>query len=537
MKIVEGNLIDIENREIYPCAITIAGGKIISIERNSNSYDCYISPGLIDAHVHVESSMLLPTEFSKLAIANGMVAVVSDPHEIANVLGKEGIYFMIEEAKKAPLKFFWGIPSCVPATPFDRSGAILSSKDVEELAQTGLFLHLSEMMDVPGVLNNDKEVSLKLAVAKKYGLRVDGHCPGLRGDSLSDYIAKGIETDHEIASLEEAEEKIAKGMYVQIREGSAARNYEALKPLIATNTERVMFCTDDSHADDLLQKGHINKIVKKAIADGFGIFDILQVACINPVRFYNLDVGCLRVGDAADFILIDDIDSFNILSVYINGNNVFCSDEKIELENSTKELPNNFNRKAIQINELCLSLKGNVPCIEIEQGSLITGKKMLDFGIGQENFQSSLKDDILKIVYLNRYFNGKPQMGLITGLKLKEGAFATSISHDSHNIVAVGTNDLDLMSAINAVIRERGALVLCKGKETYTLPLPVAGIMSDKSGKEVAENYLFLTEKLKEWGCTLMSPFMALSFMTLVVIPALKIGEKGLFDTEKFEFI
>lgn len=537
MKIVEGNLIDVVNREIYPCAITISEGKIVSIERNSNSYNCYISPGLVDSHVHVESSMLLPTEFSRLAIANGTVAIVSDPHEIANVVGKEGIYFMLEDAKNTPLKCFWGIPSCVPATPFDRAGAKLSAKDTEELAKTGLFSHLSEMMNVPGVLNNDDEVLRKLAVAKKYNLCVDGHCPGLRGDDLSDYITKGVGTDHEAYTLEEAEEKIYKGMYIQIREGSAARNYDALKSLIATNTERVMFCTDDSHADDLLQQGHINKIVKKALADGFGIFDILQVACMNPVHFYHLDVGTLQIGDAADFIIVDDIDTFNILSVYINGEEVFHSGGKVKLKDSEKKYINYFVRELIHENEICLPVQGDVCCIKIIPDSLVTDKKVISFPERIDNFQASLNDDVLKLVYLNRYFNGTPQMGLISGLNLKEGAFATSISHDSHNIIAVGTNDADLTAAINAVIREKGGLALCKGKESYVLPLPIAGIMTDKSGEEVAEQYLFLKKKLKEWGCTLKAPFMTLSFMGLVVIPALKIGEKGLFDTEKFDFI
>ena len=469
MKIVEGNLIDVVNREIYPCAITISEGRIVSIERNSNSYNCYISPGLVDSHVHVESSMLLPTEFSRLAIANGTVAIVSDPHEIANVVGKEGIYFMLEDAK--------------------------------------------------------------------YHLCVDGHCPGLRGDDLSDYITKGIGTDHEAYTLEEAEEKISKGMYIQIREGSAARNYDALKSLIATNTERVMFCTDDSHADDLLQQGHINKIVKKALADGFGIFDILQVACMNPVHFYHLDVGTLQIGDAADFIIVDDIDTFNILSVYINGEEVFHSGGKVKLKDSEKKYINYFVREPIHENEICLPVQGDVCCIKIIPDSLVTDKKVISFPERIDNFQASLNDDVLKLVYLNRYFNGTPQMGLISGLNLKEGAFATSISHDSHNIIAVGTNDADLTAAINAVIREKGGLALCKGKESYVLPLPIAGIMTDKSGEEVAEQYLFLKKKLKEWGCTLKAPFMTLSFMGLVVIPALKIGEKGLFDTEKFDFI
>ena len=537
MKIVEGNLIDIENREIYPCAITISEGKITSIERNSNAYDCYISPGLVDAHVHVESSMLTPAEFSKLALANGTVAVVADPHEIANVNGEEGIRFMLEDAEHTPLKFFWGIPSCVPATPFDRGGAVLTVSDVERLAKTGRFSHLSEMMNVPGVLNNDGEVVRKLEIAKRYNLRIDGHSPALRGEDLSKYIAHGVETDHESVILEEAQEKISKGMRIQIREGSAARNYAALKSLIATDTDRVMFCTDDSHSDDLLRKGHINKIVKKAIADGFGIFDILQAACLNPVRFYRLDVGTLRVGDPADFIVVDDIDAFNVQAVYVDGDEVFHAGGEVKTIPHEKKILNNFVHEPISSEELRLPVQGDVPCIEIMPNSLLTGKKMLHFSEKVENFQSSLENDILKIAYVNRYFNGKPQLGLITGTHLKEGAFATSIAHDSHNVIAIGTNDRDLTDAINLVIKERGGLVVSRSGDAFSLPLPIGGIMSDRSGREVAERHLALVGRLKEWGCKLDAPFMTLSFMSLVVIPALKIGERGLFDVEEFKFI
>ena len=537
MKTIEGNLIDIENRELYPCAITISDGKIVSITRNSNSYDCYISPGLVDAHVHVESAMLTPTEFSKLALANGTVAVVADPHEIANVKGEEGIRFMLEDAKHTPLKFFWGIPSCVPATPFDRGGAVLTADDVERLAKIGLFSHLSEMMNVPGVLNGDEDVMRKLEIARKYGLRIDGHSPALRGDALSKYIAHGVETDHESTTLEEAQEKISKGMYVQIREGSAARNYEALKSLIATDTDRIMFCTDDSHSEDLLQKGHINKIVKRAIADGFGIFDILQVACLNPVRFYHLDVGTLHEGDAADFVIIDDINTFNVLSVYVDGEEVYRLGEDVKTVPYEKKLLNNFVHDPIAEAELSFPVQGNVWCIEVVPDSLMTGKGQLCYPERVDNFQSSLDEDILKIAYVNRYFNGKPRLGLIKGVGLKAGAFVTSVAHDSHNIIAVGTNDADLANAINLVIRNRGGLVLAQGCESHVLPLPIGGIMSDKSGREVAENYLLLLERLKAWGCVLPAPFMTLSFMSLIVIPSLKIGEEGLFDVEQFKFI
>ena len=507
MEIIEGNLIDIENREFYPCAISIFEGKIMNIERNSNSYDQYISPGFIDAHVHVESSMLMPVEFSKLVIPNGTVGVIADPHEIANVLGVEGVELMVNNGEKAPLKFFWGIPSCVPATPFDKPGSILSIKDTDKLAKTGKFTMLSEVMNIPGVINNDPDVIGKIEIAKKYRLKIDGHAPELVGDPLSLYIAHGIETDHESSTIEEAEEKISKGMHIMIREGSAAKNYNALKSLIATRTDSVMFCTDDSHADDLLNEGHINKIVKKALADGFGIFDILQIACLNPVRFYNLNIGTLHIGDNADFIIFD------------------------------VPLLNKFHHDEISLSDLHTNVFGDVTCIQVKSDSLLTDRKIFHFDEKIEGFQSDLDKDVLKIVYLNRYFNSKPQIGFISGVGLKRGAFASSISHDSHNIIAVGCTDQDLMLAINELIKEKGGLVVNEESKLHSLSLPIGGIISDKSGREVADRYMKLNEILSKMGTPLKSPFMTLSFMSLIVIPTLKIGEKGIFDFEKFDFV
>ena len=537
MKVIEGNLVDIDNREFYPCAITISEGKIISIERNSNSYDHYISPGFIDAHVHIESSMLMPSEFSKLVIPNGTVGVVADPHEIANVLGVEGIEMMIKNGEETPLNIFWGIPSCVPATSLDKPGNILTVEDTETLAKTGRFTMLAEMMNIPGVLNNDSEVLAKLEMAKKYSLRIDGHAPGMKGDALSTYIAHGIETEHESSVLDEAEEKISKGMQIMIREGSAAKNYEALKSLIATRTDNVMFCTDDSHADDLLEKGHINYIVRKAVADSFGIFDVLQVACINPVHFYHLDVGTLHVGDKADFIVLEDLESFDIYSTYINGEEVYRKGRDYKLPASQIEVLNLFHHDEIKDTDICTDVQGDISCIKIIPDSIVTERKVLHFDQKSEHFQSDISSDILKIVYVNRYFNTPPQVGFISGIGIKRGAFASSISHDSHNIIAVGCTDTDIIVAINEVIKSKGGLVVNDGHKLYTLPLPVGGIMSDLSGEEVANRYTRLNKLLLEMGTSLNSPFMTLSFMALVVIPTLKIGEKGIFDVEKFGFV
>ena len=537
MKIIEGNLIDVDGREIYPCTITVEEGRIVSIERNENTYDRFIAPGLVDAHVHIESSMVMPRAFSRMVVPRGTVAVVADPHEIANVMGVEGITKMMEDAEGGALKCFWGIPSCVPATPYDSTGATLTADDVEMLARTGRFTHLSEMMNVPGVLQEDEEVMRKLAIARSYHLRVDGHAPGLRGEALSTYIERGVETDHESVALDEAKEKIEKGMRVLIREGSAAKNYEALKSLIATDTERVMFCTDDSHADDLLQEGHIDKLVRRAVADGFDLFDVLRVASVNPVRFYHLDVGLLHEGDAADFIMLDDPKSFRVRSVYIDGEEVYREGMEMGMALPRMEALNYFVHDPIREEDVALEVEGEVPCIEVIPDSLVTGKGAILFGGGKSRFEGDVGRDVLKIVYVNRYRNGRPRVGLIHGMGLKKGALATSIAHDSHNIIAVGTNDTDLTAAINEVIDARGGLALCGGGERYSLPLPIGGIMSDREGEEVAERYLVLGDKLRAWGCPLKAPFMTLSFMSLIVIPSLKIGEKGLFDVDQFKFI
>lgn len=319
MQHIEGNIIDIHRREIYPGIISIDSGKIISINRNSQKYAHYISPGFIDAHVHIESSMLIPEEFSKLAIRRGTVAIVNDPHEIANVMGTEGIEYMIENSKQSCIKSFFTIPSCVPATPYDSSGSVLLSSDIEQLALNHKFVGLSEMMNVPGVVQDDTEVLAKIEIARRHHLTIDGHAPGLSGSFLKKYIDAGISTDHECTSLEEAIEKINFRVKILIREGSAAKNYEALKWLIADYPEKVMFCTDDSHPNDLLSYGEIDKLVRKALGDGFDLFDVLKIASFNPISHYKINVGCLREGDPADFIIVRNLNTFDVLSVYIDG--------------------------------------------------------------------------------------------------------------------------------------------------------------------------------------------------------------------------
>ena len=540
---IEGNIIDIHQRRIYGGEITVENEVIKNIVENKKTYKTYISPGFIDAHVHIESSMLKPEQFSQLVIQKGTVAIINDPHEIANVLGIEGIRYMLQHAEKSLIKMFFTIPSCVPSTSFDYSGGHIGVAEVEDLARSGKFIALSEVMDVPGVLGRDPELSEKLDIAKRYHLKIDGHAPGLSGEGLIFYIDKGISTDHECTHIEEAREKIHHGMKILIREGSAAKNYEALSDLISEFPDQVMFCTDDSHPGELFQEGHIDKIVRRAIAEGYNFFDVLKIACLNPIFHYGLQIGTLQIGDQADFVVFEDINSFQVKEVYIGGKKKWENQMewigKTNVMNEPKEKVylNRFECLPIVQEDLVKKVKEKIVCIGVINGEIITRKIVFEFSDTLDNLESDRERDILKLVYMNRYTRSLPQIAFIHGVGLKKGAFATSISHDSHNIIAVGCNDEDLSKAINRVIEEKGGLVMIDGKEEIILPLPIAGIMTDRKPEEVIEKWEDLIEKLKMRGCSLDSPFMTLSFMSLLVIPELKIGEKGLFEFAKFAFL
>lgn len=536
MKEITGNIVDIENRRIYPSRISIFENRIVAIEEiDDKDVSTYILPGFIDAHVHIESSMLTPHNFSNAVIRRGCVAIVNDPHEIANVLGKEGIKYMLEDARTSSIKMFFTLPSCVPATPFDISGAILSASDMDVLLEEYDFVGISEMMNVEGVLNSDSEVMAKLSLSHKYEIPVDGHAPGLRGDKLAAYIGAGISTDHESFETEEALEKISGGMKILIREGSAAKNYEALKSLISHYSDSLMFCTDDSHPEDILEEGHIDKIVKKAIRDGFDLFDVLKIACCNPVKHYKLDVGLLKIGDKADFIEVNDLKNFGVERVFIDGEIRY--DKKMSLPNiEVSNIPNKFNRDFLKSSDIAVKTSGRTLVINVKNGSLITDKSFYDLGYS-ENFESDISKDVLKIVYMNRYTNAKPRIAFIHGFGLKKGAIASSVGHDSHNILAVGCKDADICNAVNLLIQHRGGLVFASEDFGKILPLPVGGIMCDKNAEDVAGNYTELNRILKSCGCILDSPFMTLAFMSLIVIPYVKIGEGGIFDYQKFRFI
>jgi adenine deaminase len=533
--IEQGQIVDIKNRRIYKGEITHEHGKIVSIVEKEHDVNHYIMPGFVDAHIHIESSMLVPSEFMRLAIRHGTVATVSDPHEIANVLGVEGVEFMIENGKRTPFKFNFGAPSCVPATNFESAGAIIDSEGIKELLANDDIKYLAEMMNYPGVIYDDAEVMKKIAWAKQYNKPVDGHAPGLRGDDLTKYISAGISTDHECFTYDEGLEKLQKGMKVLIREGSAAKNFEALIELLPEHFDNMMFCSDDKHPDDLLLD-HINKLCARAIAKGIDVFKVLQVACINPIEHYNLDVGQLNVGDAADFIVVEDLVDFKAVSTYIDGHKLFNKGTTF-INPIEFEVLNNFNTSKKEVLDFrCDSKAKQIRVIEALEGQLVTNELIERALIKNGNLVSNAEKDILKMTVVNRYQDQKPSIAFIKNFGLKEGAIASSVGHDSHNVIAVGVSDEAICKAVNLIIKHKGGICAVSNSEEKILPLPVAGIMSDKDGETVGIHYAELDKMAKQLGSTLNAPYMTLSFMALLVIPSLKLSDKGLFDGTDFKF-
>ncbi|MFI5219664.1 MAG: adenine deaminase [Bacteroidia bacterium] len=536
---LSGNIVDVVNRKICGGELLVdpdkSGGKIIRITFNNKNYSTFIMPGFVDAHIHIESSMLTPYEFARIALTHGTVATVSDPHEIANVCGLNGVYYMLENAKDAKLKFHFGAPSCVPATSFETAGAVLNSDDVEELLKRKDIWYLSEMMNYPGVLHGDAEVMKKIALAKKYNKPVDGHAPGLRGADAKKYIEAGITTDHECFTKEEALDKLKHGMKIIIREGSAAKNFEALHDLITEFPELCMLCSDDKHPDDLLL-GHINQLAARAVAKGHDVMTVLQCACVNPVKHYGLPVGLLQENDPADFIVVDDLKNFNVLQTYINGELVAEKGRSILLK-KTHPLINNFSASKKSENDFEIKATDlQIKVIEALDGQLIT--KEIKSKVKSQNglLESDIENDILKITVVNRYSNKKPAVAFIKNFGLKSGAIASTVAHDSHNIIAVGTTDAEICKAVNLLIENKGGLSCVDGNETSVIALPIAGLMSDKSCEEIGKAYSAIDKKVKQLGCKLRSPYMTLSFMALLVIPNLKLSDKGLFDGKEFKF-
>ena len=539
MTIISGKIIDLFQRRIYPGEVIVNDGIISSITETRFADDRYILPGFIDAHIHIESSMLTPVAFARMAVVHGTIATVSDPHEIANVNGLEGVQYMIDNSKLSPFKFFFGAPSCVPATGFETAGATLDSKAVEKLLQNPDIWYLSEMMNYPGVLHNDPEVIAKIASAKRAGKPVDGHAPGLRGADAATYAAAGITTDHECFTLDEALDKIKAGMHILIREGSAAKNYEALAYLLKLHPEKVMFCSDDKHPD-ALELGHINELVKRSVVLGYDLYDVLNAACVNPVLHYKLPVGLLRINDAADFIVVDNLKDFNVLQTYINGQLV-AEKGKTLLPEIPATIINNFKAERKEVEDFQIKTSAAAPIIrviEAIEGQLVTNQLQLPSKTEDGYLVSDTANDILKIAVVNRYENNAPvAVAFIKNFGLKYGAIASTVGHDCHNIIAVGVDDTSICAAVNALIDCKGGIAVAKNKdEVSAMPLPIAGLMSPDDGYAVSAAYTKIDNMAKELGTPLRAPFMTLSFMALLVIPSLKLSDKGLFDGSKFEF-
>ena len=536
---IQGQYVDILDKRIYPAILSIEDGRIVSITECDEAPNQFILPGFIDSHVHIESSMLVPSSFARLAVVHGTIGTISDPHEIANVCGLEGVQYMIDNGKKVPFHFFFGAPSCVPATAFETAGAVIDSVDIAKLLASPDIYYLSEMMNFPGVLHQDAEVMQKIKAAHAIGKPIDGHAPGLMGDLAKQYIAAGISTDHECFTIEEAVDKLSFGMHILIREGSAAKNFEALYELIDDHPKKVMLCSDDKHPDSLLE-GHINQLCARAVAKGINVFNVLRAACINPVIHYQLPTGYARVNDPANLILVENLQDFKVIETYINGQLVAQNGHSL-IEPIQATAINQFNAHPIALSDLQLpdatypSKDGMVPVIHAIDGQLITNLVWAEPTIKDNAIVADIEKDILKVVVYNRYHAAKPKIGLIQSFGFKSGAIASTVAHDSHNIIAVGVDDESILKAINLVVHEKGGISCVQGESSKVIGLPIAGLMSTADPYQVANEYIEIDKMAKSLGTQLGSPFMTLSFMALLVIPHIKMSDLGLFDGDQFK--
>ena len=560
-------ILDVLTDSVYPARITIEDGifkEIIPIhvtEETKIDVEGLMIPGFIDSHIHIESSMMTPAQFAKVAVRHGTTAVVCDPHEIANVRGIDGIEFMIENASTVPFNFYFAAPSCVPATAFETSGAVIDSDDIEYLLQKPEVVALAEMMNFPGVIGADEEVLRKLRIARKYNKPIDGHAPLVSGRELDRYIEQGIVTDHECSNFQEAIEKKQKGMKIMVRDGSSAKNMEALfdfseriehyknqdsfgiipNEVLSRRLHSPIFdfiVSDDKNPKDLTV-GHLNESVKKAVDLGIDLIKAIEMVTINPASHYGLDGGSIVTGSRADFIIIDNFNDFNILKTYIagecvfDGENVLFDVEDVEVGNSMnvdKKSPDDFN----------VYFEGDeceVNVIECIDGDLLTKKTTARLITKNGVVQPDIFEDVLKIAVVERYGSNNVSNGFIKGFGLKKGAIASSISHDSHNIVVVGYSSERMAEAVNKVIDNKGGIAVVSEDFEDSLSLPIAGLMSNRDGFDIANKLLILHKMASALGCKLAAPFMTMAFMSLLVIPSIKISDKGLFDGDSFEFM
>ncbi|MBU5678697.1 MAG: adenine deaminase [Candidatus Aenigmatarchaeota archaeon] len=554
MKIVEGNLVDIINEKIYPAIIKIENNRIALIKRVDKDLERYIIPPLIDAHIHIESTMLSPIRFAEVALTHGTVSVVADPHEIANVLGIKGIFYMISEAKKTPLKAFFTAPSCVPAVDFESSGARIDENEIEKLMKMKEVVALGEVMNYPGVINREEKIMKKIEIAKKYKKPIDGHAPMLRGKDLKKYIEAGITTDHECTSIEEAEEKIKRGMKIMIREGSSSKNMNELIELSKSyNASKFFFVTDDINPRDL-RNGHINLILRKALSLGLDAIIALKFVSINPITHYNLPVGCLKEGELADFVVVNNLREFNVIETWINGRCIVKNGKLLEKLPKPAKIKNVMRVKRVEEKDLKVVSKkkrNKIRVIKIIPNQIITKSevfemkakriyknKVKDIEKNLYEISSDTKRDIIKIVAVDRYKGKNLAIGFVSGFNLKNAAIATSIAHDSHNIIAIGSNDNAIAIAINKLKEINGGVCIANSKKVLSfLKLLIAGLMSIENHEKVARNHEKIEKFIRKFGCKLEAPLMQLSFLALPVIPELKITTKGLFDVNSFSFV
>ena len=546
-KTLYGNVVDVVSKRVFPGKVVVRDGKIANIEE-IKAEECkeqqYILPGFVDSHIHIESTLMTPYNYGRMAVAKGVIAAVCDPHEIANVLGVEGIEFMIADGKGVRFNFNYTVPSCVPSTQFETAGAVIDAQDVAALIGRDEVVALAEVMNVPGVVYEDADIMAKLQAAKLARKPIDGHAPQYSGEHLRKYIESGISTDHECVSLDEAEEKLSLGMKIIIREGSAACNFEALYSLIAKYPGKTLFCSDDMYPDDMEEIGYINGMVKRAIAKGMPLWETLECAAVTPVRHYGLKNGLLQEGDKADFIVVDNLTEFNILATYIEGEEVYNATQGVVDEafilavNGGADNLNKFEASEIMPEAMQVKWEDKeLKVIVATEGSLLTGMEYVrPMKDAEGNVVTPVEAGVAKIVVYNRYTEAAPQIAYIKGFTLNDGALASTIAHDSHNIIAVGSNDVDLAAAINRLIEERGGLVVCNGEQMETLSLPVAGLMTTLQPQTVAQKHIALKQLAAQLGCRINAPFMTLSFMALPVIPDLKLTDKGLFDGVEFNF-
>ncbi|MEY4293310.1 MAG: adenine deaminase, partial [Bacteroidota bacterium] len=527
---VSGQFIDLFSRTIKAAKITVLHDCIHAITELEHAPNNYILPGFIDAHIHIESSMLTPANFGAIAVKHGTVATVSDPHEIANVCGVAGVDYMIENSKQSPFNIFFGAPSCVPATAFETAGACIDADAITQLIQRPDIWYLTEMMNYPGVLHKDEEVFKKIKAAQLFNKPIDGHAPGLRGEMAASYIDAGISTDHECTTLEEALDKLQLGMQILLREGSAAKNFDALHPLLERFSKNCMFCSDDKHPDELI-KGHINALVQRAIDLGYNLFDVLTAACLNPITHYKLPMGMLRVGDAADFIITEGLSFNTIKATYLKGKLV-ATDGQSLINVPTQGIINNFKAQAYAVSDFAIAAQPTtkqIRVIEAIEGQLITTSCLQDANILNGFIESDLTNDVLKMVVVNRYTtHTQPAIAFIKNFNLKEGAIASTVGHDCHNIIAVGVDDESICKAVNLIIKQQGGIAVVGKDQQSCLALPIAGLMSTEDGDTLAQAYTDIDAAAKKLGTTLKAPFMTLSFMALLVIPNLKLSDKGL---------